>query len=145
MLSKTRTGVAVLAAALLTAATACDTGEGTASPSGVKVGLVLTNQQAAFFNQLAEGARQAASTNGLDLDVFNANNDPSAQAAAIENYVVQGYAAVVVNAIDVNGIKPAVQHAHQAGVHVIAVDSIVQDPAVDVQVGTDNAQAAAEG
>lgn len=107
----------------------------------VKVGLVQINQQAIFFNQMNEGAQEAATKAGADLTIFNANDDAAKQNEAIANFVTQGFDAVIVVAIDTEGIKPAVREASEAGVKVIAVDAIVDDPAVSVQVGVDNAAA----
>ncbi|TDC27175.1 sugar ABC transporter substrate-binding protein [Streptomyces sp. 8K308] len=107
----------------------------------VRIGLVQINQQAIFFNQMNEGAQEAAAAAGAELTLFNANDDPVQQNQAVSNFVQQGYDAVIVVAIDVEGIKPAIQAADQAGVDVIAVDAIIDDPAVSVQVGVDNAAA----
>ncbi|OLS99525.1 sugar ABC transporter substrate-binding protein [Pseudonocardia sp. CNS-004] len=112
-----------------------------ASDGAVKVGLVQINQQAIFFNQMNEGAQQAADESGVELTIFNANDDPVQQNQAVQNFVQQGFDAVIVVAIDVEGIKPAIQQAAGAGLKVIAVDAIVDDPAVNVQVGVDNAAA----
>jgi ribose transport system substrate-binding protein len=120
------------------AAPASDAG---ASDGVVKVGLVQINQQAIFFNQMNEGAQQAADETGVELTIFNANDDPVQQNQAVQNFVQQGFDAVIVVAIDVEGIKPAIQQAAGAGLKVIAVDAIVEDPAVNVQVGVDNAAA----
>ena len=108
------------------------------------VGLVQINQQAIFFNQMNEGAQEAADAEGVDLTIFNANNDPAAQNTAIENFTEQGFDAIIVVAIDVEGVKPAITAAKAAGVRIIAVDAIVDDPAVDVQVGVDNEAAGKE-
>jgi ribose transport system substrate-binding protein len=115
--------------------------ESAKSDGTVKVGLVQINQQAIFFNQMNEGAQEAADKNGVELTITNANDDPVQQNQAVQNFVQQGFDAVIVVAIDVEGIKPAVQEAANAGLKVIAVDAIVDDPAVNVQVGVDNAAA----
>ena len=73
--------------------------------------LVQINQQALFFNQMNEGAQKAADEAGAKLVIFNANNDPAAQNSAIETYIQQKVDGLVVVAIDVNGIMPAVQQA----------------------------------
>ncbi|MGN9845957.1 substrate-binding domain-containing protein [Nonomuraea sp. H19] len=114
----------------------------TASADGkIKVGLVQINQQAIFFNQMNEGAQAAAAAQGVELTIFNANDDSVQQNQAVQNFVQQEYDAVIVVAIDVEGIKPAIEEASKAGLKVIAVDAIVDDPAVNVQVGVDNTAA----
>jgi len=103
--------------------------------------LVQINQQALFFNQMNEGATAAAEAQGDELVIFNANNDPAAQNSAIETYIAQGVDGIVVVAIDVNGIMPAVQQAADAGIPVVAVDAVLPDGPQAAQVGVDNMDA----
>jgi ribose transport system substrate-binding protein len=51
------------------------------------VALVTINQQALFFNQINDGAKQAADKAGVKLVIFNANNQSAAQNSAIEDYI----------------------------------------------------------
>ncbi|MER5627931.1 substrate-binding domain-containing protein [Streptosporangium sp. NPDC002544] len=137
---------AILATGLLAAACGgTDASDAAPSADGgekPKIGLVQINQQAIFFNEMNAGAQQAAKEAGVDLTIFNANDDPVKQNEAIDNFVQQQFDGVIVVAIDVEGIKPAVKIAKDAGLKVVAVDAIVDSPAVDTQVGVDNEDAA---
>lgn len=106
-------------------------------------GLVQINQQALFFNQMNAGAMAAAEEQGDRLVIFNANNDPAEQNSAIETYIAQGLDGIIVVAIDVNGIMPAVEQAAEAGIPVIAVDAVLPDGPQAAQVGVDNSDAGA--
>lgn len=107
--------------------------------------LVQINQQALFFNQMNEGAQAAADAAGVELVIFNANNDPAAQNSAIETYIQQGVDGLAVVAIDVNGIMPAVEQAAAAGIPVVAIDAVLPEDGPHLaQVGVDNAAAAGE-
>ena len=106
--------------------------------------LVQINQQALFFNQMNEGAQAAADAAGAKLVIFNANNDPAAQNSAIETYITEGVDGIVVVAIDVNGVMPAVIQADEAGIPVVAVDAILPDGPQKAQIGVDNADAGAQ-
>ena len=108
------------------------------------VALVQINQQALFFNQMNQGATAAAEQAGAKLVIFNANNDPAAQNNAIETYVAEGVDAIIVVAIDVNGVMPAVQQAADAGIPVPAVDAILPAGPHKSQIGVDNEGAGAE-
>ncbi len=46
--------------------------------------------------------------------IYNANDNPVAQNDAIENYIQQGVKGILVDAIDVNGIMPAIKEAAAA-------------------------------
>jgi len=107
--------------------------------------LVQINQQALFFNQMNEGAQAAADAAGAKLVIFNANNDAAAQNSAIETYITEEVDGLIVVAIDVNGIMPAVEQADAAGIPVVAVDAILPDDGPQKsQVGVDNAAAGAD-
>ena len=112
-----------------------------AQAAGKTYALVQINQQALFFNQINEGAQKAADAAGDKLVIFNANNDASAQNSAIENYIQQKVDGIIVVAIDVNGIMPAVKEAADAGIPVVAIDAILPDGPQKAQIGVDNAKA----
>jgi ribose transport system substrate-binding protein len=120
-------------------------GPALAQDEGKTFALVQINQQALFFNQMNEGAQAAADAAGVELVIFNANNDPAAQNSAIETYIQQGVDGLAVVAIDVNGIMPAVEQAAAAGIPVVAIDAILPEEGPhQAQVGVDNAAAGAE-
>lgn len=128
---------ALLAASVFCAATSAD-----ATPPKT-VALVQINQQALFFTQMNAGAQAAAKAAGVNLVIFNSNNDPMAQNNAIETYIQQKVGAILVAAIDVNGIKPAITQAKKAGIPVVTIDAIVNGDNA-VQVGVDNKQVGAD-
>ncbi|ATU90450.1 substrate-binding domain-containing protein [Phyllobacterium zundukense] len=103
--------------------------------------LVTINQQALFFNQINEGAQKAADAAGAKLVIFNANNVPSAQNDAMENYITQKVDGIILVAIDVNGVKPAITAAKAAGIPVIAIDAQIPDGDNVAFVGVDNTKA----
>jgi ribose transport system substrate-binding protein len=103
--------------------------------------LVNINQQALFFNQINEGAQKAADAAGVKLVIFNANNVPSAQNDAIETYITQKVDGIILVAIDVNGVKPAITAAKAAGIPVIAIDAQIPDGDNVAFVGVDNTKA----
>ncbi len=106
------------------------------------IAMVQINQQALFFNQMLQGAQGAAKRAGVTLDVFNANDRPTDQNNAIETYIQQKVAGILVDAIDVNGLLPAIQEAAAAGIPVVSVDSVLPDNGPQkAQIGVDNNKA----
>ena len=132
-----RTLLAVAAGSAATAAMAARAARA-ATPT---IALVQINEQALFFDQLGSGAAAAARSAGIKLVVFNANDQPSTQNDAIEAYVEQKLSGIVVDAIDVNGVMPAVREAVAAGIPVVGVDSVLPKGPQVAQVGVDNAKA----
>ncbi|WP_369135753.1 substrate-binding domain-containing protein [Modestobacter sp. I12A-02662] len=110
----------------------------------LRVGLVTINLQALFFNQINEAAQAMADEQGVELQIISGNDDSVTQANAIDTLVADGVDAIIVAAVDTEGIKPAIRDADAAGIPVVAVDAIVDDPAVDAQVGTANAEGGAQ-
>jgi ribose transport system substrate-binding protein len=106
--------------------------------------MVQINQTAAFFTQMNEGAEEAATAAGCELTIANANGDPAKQNSDIENFVTQGVTGLIVVAIDVNGVLPAVQDAMADGIKVVAIDAKLDEGNYDTFVGVDNEAAGAE-
>jgi ribose transport system substrate-binding protein len=104
----------------------------------LKVGLVTINLQALFFNQINTAAQKIAKAAGVDLQVISGNDDSVTQANAFDNLIASKVDAIIVDAIDTDGIKPSIVKARAAGIPVVAVDATVKDPAVSTQVGTAN-------
>ncbi|MFD0904676.1 substrate-binding domain-containing protein [Actinomadura sediminis] len=105
-----------------------------------RIGVVPINLQALFFNQINTGAKTVADKAGAHMQVVNGDDDSQKQANAIDNLVADDFDAIIVDAVDTEGIKPAIRRAKAAGVPVVAVDATVDDPAVATQVGTANAE-----
>ncbi len=115
-----------------------------ATADATTVALVTINQQALFFNQINDGAKQAADKAGARLVIFNANNQASAQNSAIEDYIAQKVDGIVLVAIDVNGVKPAITAAKNAGIPVVAIDARIPDGDNAAFIGVDNKGAGEE-
>jgi ribose transport system substrate-binding protein len=128
-LSMTRFGLIAIAATAFLSAQAAN---------AQTVALVTINQQALFFNQINDGAKQAADKAGAKLVIFNANNVAAAQNSAIEDYIAQKVDGIVLIAIDVNGVKPAVTAAKNAGIPVVAIDARIPDGDNAAFIGVDN-------
>ena len=108
------------------------------------IGMTQINQTAAFFTQMNEGAQEAAEAAGCELQIANANNDSAKQNSDIENFVAQGVSGIIVVAIDVNGVLPALAQATSEGIRTVAIDAELEEGAVDTFVGVDNEAAGAE-
>lgn len=130
---------------------ACSTGNESDSDTGggssdgeCTIGMSQINQTAVFFTQMNEGAEEAAKELGCELTVANANNDSAKQGNDIDNFVTQQVNAIIVVAIDVNGVIPAVDAAKAEGITVVAIDAELEKGKADTFVGVDNAKAGAQ-
>lgn len=102
------------------------------------IGMTVTNQEALFFTEMVKGAEAKAKELGVELHVFNANNDQVDLNNAVENYLSEGVDAMIINAIDPGALNPIVEKVGEAGLPIISVDSVIEHDAVDVQIGVGN-------
>lgn len=129
--------VAVAATAVMTTAlTGCAGQQDSGKPT---IGVTLNAASNPFF--LAEGnaIEAAAEQEGVEVSVQYANADVAVQSDQIDTFIRQKVESIVVDAVDSEGIGPAVLRAKQAGIPVVAID--VAAPGADATVTSDNVQA----
>lgn len=102
------------------------------------IGLVQINEEAQFFQEMNRGAREAAGAHGAELMVFDADNLMWKQDNAIKTAIREDMDALLVVAIDVHRIMPAVTRATEAGIVVVGVDAVLPEGPQVAQVGVDN-------
>jgi ribose transport system substrate-binding protein len=97
-----------------------------------------------FFEQAAAEAGE----HGIDVQVISRSPathvDFGDQVAIIEDYVTLGVDAIAVSPADTEAIKPAIQHANDAGIPVIMVNLLEEQDDIEVAsyIGFDNTDAA---
>lgn len=134
--------VAIVGAALVVAA--CSSGSSTPTPStggggaGVKVGFAISSFQNDFFVTLADGAKTAATSAGIDLVVADAGGDAAKQASQVEDFITQNVAVILLNPVDSDAIVPSVEKANAAKIPVITVDRGASGGEVVSHIASDN-------
>lgn len=138
-----RTGVAIVGIAVAAVSiTAC--GGGSGSSDKPIVGLITKTDTNPFFVKMKEGAQQAATAAGVQLQTFagKQDGDNESQVQAIENLISAGAKGFLITPNDSKAIVPEIDKAKQAGLMVIALDSPTEPAnAVDATFATDNFQA----
>ncbi|WP_407936406.1 ribose ABC transporter substrate-binding protein RbsB [Limnochorda pilosa] len=102
------------------------------------VGIAVSTLNNPFFVDLRDGAQAAAREAGVRLLVSDAQNDPNRQLSDIENFIVQGVDAIIVNPTDSAAVVPAILQANEAGIPVITVDRGADDGRVVSHIASDN-------
>ena len=92
-----------------------------AAENNGKYALVISHMTNAFVTTFAENAQAKAKELGVELTIFDGNKDSATQISQIESAITQGYAGIMVEPVSVDGIKPAVVAANDAGIPVITV------------------------
>jgi len=145
-----RIGSAIAAgcALLIPLATAACGGDDSSSSGGGGdkpiAGLITKTDTNPFFVKMKEGAQQAATKEGIELQTFagKQDGDNESQVAAIENLISAGAKGFMITPSDSKAIVPSIDKARQAGLLVIALDTPTDPPdAVDATFATDNYQA----
>lgn len=121
MKMKTLTG-ALLGATLMTSAVSAQ--------EACSVGVAMYTLGAPYFAAQEVAAREAAEALGCTVRTADGQNDMVKQIGDIEDMVAAGVNILIVNPRDSLGLVPAVDAATAAGVHVVAIDSML-DPSAN--------------
>lgn len=101
------------------------------------IGVSLMTLQYEFFQDMKAGIEAAA---GDEYEIVF--NDPALdlqkQIAAVENFCAQGVDAIILNAVDPEGIVTALDTAEEKGIPVITVDMKPSSGAFETYIGSDN-------
>lgn len=108
------------------------------------VGLIVKTENNPFFLAMEEGAASSSKLIGFDLMTASGKQDGDfqSQIEAIETMTRAGVLGILIAPSNAKAVAPALQHARDAGILVIALDSPV-DPssAADALFATDNYEA----
>lgn len=86
-----------------------------------KIAYLSAQLNHSYFATLANGLKQRADELGnIVLSVHDANNDPVAMLNAMENYIADGYNAIIINPLDGNQLEEATVKAKAKGIVVIS-------------------------
>jgi ribose transport system substrate-binding protein len=101
--------------------------------------LTLTNP---FFKVIAENMAREAEKHGYEVVVVSADRDVKKQADQIDEFIVKGVSAIVLNPCDSRSIGPAIKKANDAGIPVFTNDIKYDgtEGKVVCHVATDNYQ-----
>ncbi|HET9599249.1 MAG TPA: substrate-binding domain-containing protein [Anaeromyxobacteraceae bacterium] len=109
---------------LLVAAMAAVVSWSLASAAGgsKRYALLMSHMSNAFTIEMATAVQNRAKELKADLTVFEAGQDVAKQIGQIESAVAQGYAAILIEPVSVDGVVPAIAAARKAGVVVVTVN-----------------------
>jgi ribose transport system substrate-binding protein len=101
--------------------------------------LTLTNP---FFKVIADTMTEEALKHGYKLVVVSGERDVKTQADQIDDFIVKGVAAIILNPCDSKSIGPAIKRANEKGIPVFTNDLAYDgnDAEVVCHVATDNLQ-----
>jgi fructose transport system substrate-binding protein len=148
--SRQRVSALAAGVAAALALSACGGGDGeteggeAASGDQPIVGLITKTDTNPFFVKMKEGATKQAEAEGVTLQSFAGkfDGDNEGQVQAIENLISAGAAGFMITPNDSSAIVPTIDKAKQAGLAVVALDTLLDPPdAADATYATDNFKA----
>ena len=138
MLRPLLTALAVLA--LLAGVSAC--GRAASDQQRLTIGLAVSNQQQDFFNLIKDAVRERAGSQGVDVIVADAKDDPVWQIDQIQGFITQRVDAIVYLPAGATAASVPVDAARSAGIPVVTVDRNPPDAPGDSFLATDSVTAA---
>lgn len=130
---------ATVSAALALAACSApaDGGDGGGEDERLQVAYLSFAVANTYDTPMLAAAQAVADENNVELTVFDANNDPNAQAAQLQDAITSGqYDGIITQPIYGPGLIDGVKQAIEAGIKVVNIDQILGDDftTADVQV-----------
>lgn len=114
----------------------------------IKIGLPVYTMEHPYYIALVDAAKKEAEKLGVELLVSDSSFDAVKQVAITENMVAQGVKALIMCAVDPQGIIPTLVAAEQKGVKIIVEGNPLEKdgkPYGETFVGVDNYSAAVLG
>ncbi|MFQ3175435.1 MAG: ribose transport system substrate-binding protein [Psychromonas sp.] len=118
---------AVISASFSTGAMAQDT-----------IAMVVSTLNNPFFVSMKEGAEDKAKELGYELIVLDSQNDPSKELSNVEDLVVRGVKAILINPTDSDAVTNAIRIANQADIPVLTLDRGAAGGDVVSHIASDN-------
>lgn len=100
--------------------------------------LVISTLNNPFFVSMKQGAERRAHELGYRLIVLDSQNDPSKELANVEDLVIRGIDALLINPTDSEAVSSAISIANAAGVPVLTLDRGAEHGKVDSHIASDN-------
>jgi len=118
---------AVISASLSAGAMAQDT-----------LALVVSTLNNPFFVTMKEGAEKKADQLGYKLIVLDSQNDPSKELANVEDLIIRGVKAILINPTDSDAVSNAIEMANKASIPVLTLDRGANRGDVVSHIASDN-------
>lgn len=103
-----------------------------------KVALLISNKSNEFFSILEKSFIQEAEKKGYKVDVYDAANDATKQPSQIEDAIVKGSSAIIINPLNKDATEGVLNDAVSRDIPIITVDTTVEGVELLADVATDN-------
>jgi ribose transport system substrate-binding protein len=128
---------------LILSLVACNTKEDTKeekkdTEAAKKIGVSLSTLNNPFFVTLKEGIDDQAKTLGYDVVTADAGDDASKQLNDVQDFIAKKVDLIIINPVNSDSVKSAVEAANQANIPVMTVDRSANGGEVVTHIASDN-------
>ena len=103
-----------------------------------KVALLMSNKSNEFFSVLEKSFVKEAEKLGYKVDVYDAANDATKQPSQVEDAIVKGSSAIVINPLNKDATEGVLNDAVSRDIPIITVDTTVEGVELLADIATDN-------
>ena len=114
------------------------------SQAAMKIGFSVSTQVNPFYKAMADGVRDQAKADGMEVTVLNAEDKLEKQIADVEDLIQKKIDVLIINATH-DGAAAVLNKAADAGIPVITLQRGVPGAKVVSHIGTDNVVIGREG
>lgn len=109
---------------------------------GHRLALMMSHQTNAFTKTVSEAAVAEGEKQGVEVTVFDGKKDVATQISQIQSAVSQKYDGILVEPLSIEGTKPGIEMAKEAGIPVITCIQKIKDQDIcDSYVGGNDKKA----
>lgn len=116
----------------------------TGSQAAIKIGFSVSTQVNPFYKAMADGVRDQAKAEGMEVTVLNAEDKLEKQIADVEDLIQKKIDVLLINATH-DGAAAVLNKAADAGIPVVTLQRGVPGAKVASHIGTDNVVIGREG
>ena len=88
----------------------------------IKVGIITLNLEAQYWLDTVAGLESVVEPRGGSVTLYSSENDVQKAIQQVEDMITKQFDAIVLTCIDKEGLRPALQQAHDAGIPVVVYD-----------------------
>ena len=93
----------------------------------IKVGIITLNLEAQYWLDTVAGLESVVEPRGGSVTLYSSENDAQKAIQQVEDMITKQFDAIVLTCIDKEGLRPALQQAHDAGIPVVVYDKATND------------------
>ena len=108
--------------------TAAESEEGAVGKGDITLGVAMINLSIPFFVRMQEAGTEATKDYGVRTVWRSAEDSLENQLSVVENFIQQQVDVILVNAVDDQGILPAIDRAQEAEIPVVVMSNYVEHP-----------------